>query len=79
MSEQHSQNRVTYFTAAVMNLCIWLPAYYMRSPVGEFMSVCEEREREGETASSHESSQILIGRRVCVHRMHHVSARVNMI
>lgn len=61
MSEQHSQNRVTYFTAAVMNLCIWLPAYYMRSPVGEFMSVCEEGEREGETASSQESSQILIG------------------
>lgn len=78
MSEQHSQNRVTYFTAAVMNLCIWLPAYYMRSPVGEFMSVCEERERGRDGVLARIFTDPY-RRCVCVHRMHHVSARVNMI
>lgn len=50
---------VTYFTVVVMNLRIWLPAYYMRSPVSEFMpscvcvnvSVCV-RERESRVAAS---------------------------
>lgn len=59
---------VTYFTAAVMNLCMWLPASNMPSPVSGFMSVraCErEREREG-------------WRLTDLYR-HCVSARVNMI